>query len=80
MDSFLSRFVLIAATLCPSPHCLLIHDQGDGLGPRSATNGQPFDWVSVIDGPWRDCDEEDEGGATEGDPEGKLDVLEDVSD
>lgn len=65
----------------PSPYCLLVYHQI--LWHRnswSATHWKPSNRVFLEEGPGGDDDQECESGAAEGNIDGKLDILEDVTD
>ena len=47
-------------------------------GPVAAADRQPLDRVLVEEWPGRDDDEEGEGGAAQANPDGQLDVLQEV--
>jgi hypothetical protein len=63
-----------------SANRLLVDNDRLRYAAAASTNREPLDGVLVEEGPRRDDGNEGEGGATEGNVDRELDVLQDIAD
>lgn len=70
------RMSTMPASYVSSSYGLLVYDQILRHRVRRATaDWEPVERVLVVEGPGRGDDEKGEGGASEGDEDGELDIL-----